>query len=262
MQEMNAQRALKQTGAVLRARWAEVVLVTAMQTGLMLLFERVLLVGGADPSHPARIPDWAMFVLGVGMMLIAVVWQMLYLGFLRTAAVDGSAAHEPMTLLLTGRRFFWRFLGVQLVLGAALWLTAGLLAGVAGTMLGYRNAADFPQWVLEMGGIGAIALFVKPFFLIPALILAFDTSAMEAVALMRQFRLGDLGLLLKGYIFGLAIIAAAAVAASLAPRWTTVYYVASGASFLIQSMTFLMLMLATVLFLAQTCEPETDGEEE
>ena len=247
---MNTDSVSKKTYEILIVRWPEVMLITVLHVGLMLLLERVMVAGGAGQSHRGTIPDGAMFVLGFGCMLMAVVWQMLYLGFLRTAALNGAAPHEPLTLLVTGRGFFWRLLGVQFVLGALLWLLAGLLAGLAGSFLGYQNAAAFPRWLLEIAGVGAMALLVKPFFLVPALILAFNTSIPEALRLMWQFRLGEMGALLKIYALGLTVIATVAIAATLAPHGTTGYYVASGASYLTQSLIILTLLLATVLFLA------------
>jgi len=255
---MNTNNVLKKTYAILTVRWPEVMLVTVLQVGLMLLLERAMVVGGAGQTDQGTIPDGAMFALGFGCMLMAVVWQMLYLGFLRTAALNGAAPHEPMTLLVTGRGFFWRLLSVQFVLGAMLWLLAGLLAGLVGSLLGYQSAAAFPRWLLETAGVGAMALLVKPFFLIPALILALNTSIPEALGLMRQFRLGDLGALLKAYALGLTVIAAVAIAATLAPHGTRGYYVASGISHLTQSLIILTLLLATVLFLVPE-EEDPDG---
>ena len=252
---------LHNTFNIIKLRWPEVALVLVPQVGLVLLFEQVLLIDGITPSHAGQIPEGAMFVLGLGGMLMLVVWQMLYLGFLRTAALAGDAPHEPMTLLRAGRPFFWRILVVQFVLGAAMWLVAGLLAGAVGAGMGYQTAAAFPQWLLELAGAAAIALLVKPFFLIPAFMLAMDCSAMEAFGKMRQIRLGQLGPLLKGYAVGLAAIAVAGVVSALAPRDTAVYYIASAWRYGVQSLTVLTLMLATVLLL--TPEAETDaGDEE
>lgn len=246
---------------IIKLRWPEVAMVLVPQIGLILLLERLLLTDGITPSRSGQIPEGAMFVLGFGGMLMLVVWQMLYLGFLRTAALEGTAPHEPMALLRTGRPFFWRILVVQFVLGAAMWLVTGLLAGIVGAGMGYQTAAAFPQWLLELAGVASIALLVKPFFLIPAFMLAMDCSAMEAFGMMRQIRLGQLGPLLKAYAVGLAVIAAVAVVSALAPKDTAVYYIASASRYGVQSLTVLALMLATVLLL--TPEAETDaGDEE
>lgn len=261
MQAINAVSALKNTGDIIKARWSEVTLIAAIQVGLMLLFERLVIISAADPSQTGTIPGGAQFVLGFGSMLMAIVWQMLYLGFLRTAALNGTAPHEPMTLLLTGRPFFWRFLGVQVVLGVALWLVAGLLAGLAGSLLGYSEASAFPQWLLELSGVAAIALFIKPFFLIPAFMLALDMPAMVALGMLRQCRLGELGVLLKAYALGLTAIAVAAVSVTLATRGTLVYHVVAGASYLTQSLMVLILMLATTLFLVPKAAEETEDQE-
>ena len=246
---------------IFKSRWPEVTLVVVFQVGLMLLLERMMLSSGVETPGKSQIPDGALFVLGVGCALMGVIWQMLYLGFLRTAAIDGAAPQEPLTLLLTGRAFFWRFLGAQFVIGVAVWVVSVVLAMLAGMMLGYKEAEAIPQWLLTAAGIGAIALFVKPFFLIPAFILAMDFSAMEALAMMRQIRLGELGGLLKGYAVGLGVIVTAAVLSALAPKGGAVYYIASGLNYLVQSATALTLMLATVLFVAEGAEPETTTAE-
>ena len=252
---------LHHTFNIIKLRWPEVALVLVPQIGLILLFERLLLTDGITPSRAGQIPDGAMFVLGCGGMLMLVVWQMLYLGFLRTASLDGPAPQEPMMLFRTGRPFFWRILAVQCVLGAALWLVTGLLAGVIAAGMGYQTAAAFPQWLLELAGVASIALLVKPFFLIPAFMLAMDCSAMEAFGMMRQIRLGRVGPLLKAYAVGLAVIAAVAVISALAPKDTAVYYIAAASRYGVQSLIVLALMLATVLLLTPEAEADADSEE-
>jgi len=245
---------------IFKSRWPEVILVVVLQVGLMLLLQRMMLSSGAGTLAKSQIPDWALFVLGAGCMLMVVVWQMLYLGFLRTAATDGATPHEPLTLLLIGRPFFWRFLGVQFVMGAGLWVVSMVRAGVAGAMLGYGEARAIPPWLLEAASIAAIALFVKPFFLIPAFILAMDFRAIEALAMMRQIRLAELGPLLKGYAVGLGVIVTVAVVSSLAPRGGAIYLIAAGLNYLVQSATGLTLMLATVLFVAEEADLEASAE--
>ena len=246
---------------IFKVRWPEVTLVVVFQVALMLLMERVMLSTGMGMEE-STIPDTVLFVLGFGGMLLGVIWQMLYLGFLRTAATGGAIPQEPLALLVAGRPFFWRFLAVQFVMGAAIWAVSMVLAGVAGGMLGYKEAQVVPQWLLDAAGIGAIAIFIKPFFLIPGFMLAMDLSAMEAFAMMRQTRLAELGDLRKGYAAGLGLIAATGVIVSvLAPQDGVVYYVLAGAKHLVHGLTALTLMLATVQVLAEEDESQVTAVE-
>ena len=68
----------------------EVVLVVILQAAMMVLVEDVSLMFENPDSEAAMLPFWAGFLLGIGIMLFAVIWQMVYLGFLKTAATDGN----------------------------------------------------------------------------------------------------------------------------------------------------------------------------
>ncbi len=254
---------LHKTIEIIKARWPEVTLVVVFQAGLSLLLERIVYTMGPDTAHPVPLPpEWVLFILGSGGILMVVVWQMLYLGFLRTAAVDGTTPQEPITLVTTGRGFFWRFLWMQIAIGAGIWAATGVLAVLAGYLLGYRDVQRIPQWLISISEIGSIALLVKPVFLIPAFMLAMDISAIEAFYKTQQVRLREMGTLPILYGTGLGIVAVVAAASALAPTQGTVYYIAKGLGFVIQAFITLILMLATTLFIAgQMIQAETLQED-
>ena len=254
---------LHKTIEIIKSRWPEVTLVVVFQAGLTLLMEKIMHSIGPEASRLEQLPpEWAIFALGLGWMLMMIVWQMLYLGFLRTAAVDGPAQQEPMTLLTTGRGFFWRFLWMQILIATVLWAATGVLAVLGAYAMGYRDVQSIPQWILNAAEIGAVALLVKPFFLIPAFILAMDITAMDAFYRMQQVRLKDMGSLPKVYVIGLVIMAVAIITSALAPEKRTVYYMVAGFSFLVQGLITLILMLATTLFVAdQMTQTQTTQDE-
>jgi len=246
----NSEILLSQIGDIFKLRRPEITLVVVFQAGLMVLLDQIMLRSGMDPSRPATMPDWTMFVLGMGCMILAIVWQMLYLGFLRTAATDGAKPQEPSTLLRTGRPYFWRILGVQILLGLAVWVVSGVLAILIVAATGYKQAESFPPWLMTLMMTGAVALLVKPLFLIPSFMLVLDYKAVEAFAMVRQVHLSNLGILPRFYGSGLAVMAVIGIIVSLAPKDGPVYYIALTAGHLLQSLTILTLMLATVLFIA------------
>jgi len=235
---------------ILKWRWPETTLVVAVGAGLMLLFKQVMLEHLTTAPQSGQIPGWAMFVLGLGCALMAVVWQMLYLGFLRTAATDGAAPQDPTALMAVGRGFFWRYLGMQLALGAAMWLVFNLLAAATASMLGYEDAGAMPMWLMQLASVAAIAILAKPFFLIPSFMLAMNVSAMEAFGMMRLTRLDELGGLPKAYAAGLAAIAAVSAAATFLTAQTPAFYVVEAVLDILHNLIMLILMLATVLFIS------------
>ncbi|NLK41486.1 MAG: hypothetical protein GX298_05475 [Planctomycetes bacterium] len=249
----NTETLLAQIGEIFKVRLPEVTLVVVFQTGLMVLLDRVMVRSGLHSSQPPAMPNWAMFVLGLGCMSLAIVWQMLYLGFLRTSATDGAAPQEPSTLLKTGRPYFWRILGVQIVIGLATWVIVGVLILLIAALSG-RQLDALPDWLMTLLPIIAIVLLIKPVFLIPSFILVLDYKANDAFQTMRQVRLSNLGVLPGLYGLGLAALAGMGFLVSLAPQAGAMYYIAQAAGHLIQSLIFLTLMLATVLFIALETE--------
>ncbi len=235
---------------ILRSRRPEIVLIIVFQTGLLLLLERMIRLGGPEQPQLPAVPGWALFVLGVGSMMMAIVWQMLYLGFLRTAALSGAEPQDPAVLVRTGRPFFWRILGVQIVVGLVLWVLAAFLLSLLGAVLGYQRPEMLPLWLVELTLVASIALLVKPIFLIPSFMLVLDIKAVEAAKLIWQIRLSDMGILPPCYGTGLAALAAMGAAISFAPQEGVIYYIAMTSGHLAQSLIFFLLMLLTVLFVA------------
>lgn len=233
----------------------------AVGAGLMLLFKQVMVENLTTAPQGGQIPGWAMFVLGFGCALMAVLWQMLYLGFLRTAATEGAAPHDPIALVATGRGFFWRYLGMQFALGAAMWLVFSLLAGAAAAMLGYEDVSAVPMWLMQLASVAAIAVLAKPFFLIPSFMLAMNLSAMEAFGMMRLTRLDELGGLPKAYAAGLTVIAAASSAATFLTAQTPAFYIVTAVLDVLHSLIMLTLTLATILFIGGEPLPPEEIEE-
>lgn len=246
---------------ILKWRWPETMLIVVVGAGLMLLFKQVLIEHITTAPQGGQIPGWAMFVLGFGCALMAVLWQMLYLGFLRTAATDGASPHDPIALLAAGRGFFWQYLGVQLVMGAAMWVVFSLLIGAAAALLGYKDTNVVPLWLMQLTSVASIAALAKPFFLIPSFMLAMNLSAMEAFGMMRLTRLDELGGLPKTYAAGLAVIAAVSVAATFLTAQTPTFYIVATVLDILRNLVMLILMLATILFIGGEPLPPEDVEE-
>jgi hypothetical protein len=96
---------------ILKKRWPEAALIIILQAGLMVLLEEI--AGQAAVAQQAQStspPPHMGFIWGMGTALFAVIWQMLYLGFLATACTEGAAPKQPGELVGVGRLFFWRML--------------------------------------------------------------------------------------------------------------------------------------------------------
>jgi hypothetical protein len=85
---------------ILKSRWPEAVMVAGLQACCMILVLDFQHMQEQPPSFDR------VFFLGIVMALFGIISQMLFLGFLRTAAVGVMQPVTPMELLRTGRGYF------------------------------------------------------------------------------------------------------------------------------------------------------------
>jgi hypothetical protein len=237
---------LQKTFEIIKVRWPEVTLIVVSQAAMMLLFEEMVRRWGLDQrAAAAAAPEWAMFLLGVSVAGLVIVWHLLFLGFLKTAAMEGPVPQEPLKLLLTGRAYLWRILLVQLVLAMILWAVTGVLLYFAGG----RAAVEQPSgWLIEIAGGAATVLLFKPFLLVPALVVALDLKIGESFLQMLRIRLADTGQLPKAVVIGYGAVTLLGVLLSFAPKQGALMYMASGVNYLAKSMNVLVLLTLTVLW--------------
>jgi uncharacterized membrane protein YhdT len=248
---------------ILKERWPEVMLVVVLQAAMMLLVEEVALLAEKDQSQAAAMPFGPSFVLGMGLMFIAICWQMLYLGFLKTAANDGGQSHTPMELLSGGRPYFWRIFFFQILLGFALMYLNTFLASFLGKIIWpERSFADFPAWFTQSCGVMGILITLKPMLLVTAGILVYDISTIEAFFSIRRFQLLRIDQIKVVIITGFAAVLLTALLAEQTQSKTGVYYIFSGLHYVVFSMVLFSLTLMAVLWMQQQFDLEHVKAEE
>ena len=242
---------------ILKIRWPEVMLVVVLHVAMVLLVEDVMVASENMDAQGAMPPFWASFLLGMGMILCGILWQMIYLGFLKTAAVSEGEPKQPMQLLRTGRPYFWRILLFQLLLGFVVMLLNGVLLSVlSGLIWKERSVEDLPVWFAQLCALAGILIVLKPMLLVPAFIIVYDVSAFGAFGRMRFYRLGQIDSIFKAIAVGFGIIALSVLPSVLMEAKGAMRYIFSGLHSMASSLVLLMLAMAAVLWVQQLFDAE------
>ena len=248
---------------ILRVRWPEVMLVVVIQAAMLLFSEELMMSDTMNPEGSAQVPFLPSFLLGVGSIVCVVIWQMLYLGFLKTSAVEGGHPQQPEDLLRFGRPYFWKIFLFQILFGFVVMIFASAVGSVlGGAIWKTQDITQIPQWFSQVCGLAAIILLIKPMLFIPARMIVFDNSVMQAVFAMRQYRMSDIDQLFKVILGGIGVIFIFTFIMNLAAEKTPVYYILTSMYHVIFSLVFLLLTLIAVLWVQQHLESlQTQAEE-
>lgn len=251
---------------IIKRRWPEVTLVILFHTGLIAIFDRVMTIAApvensAGVPDPGHLPVGLDFILIAGTMALAIVWQLLYLGFLATSFIDPTEPREPMELLKTGKRFFWRMLRFQMVFGSACMIIAFFITGflfkaahVDGT------TTDIPLWIPSLSSFAAFVAMIKPLVLIPAIMIVRDKMVSETFMSLGQFRLTQTFELLKLFFGCFAVIFLLSFVHSLTTPETLKHYAMTCVYGVSSSFLVLLTSMAAVKFVAQRTNLPTEGD--
>lgn len=242
---------------ILRKRWPEVALIVILQAAMMLVLEEVIMITEKAGSQGPAMPFGVSFVLGLGVMLCAVLWQMLYLGFLKTAAVSGTQPQQPMQLLRSGRPYFLRILLFQILLGFALmFINMLIVTGLAGLVFQDRPLEQIPEWFTQMCVLIGILIVLKPMLLVPARIIVYDNPIFTAIAYTRFYQLSRIDNIFRFTFAGFAVILLTVLPIELFTQQSVGYYLLSGLHHSAFSLVMLALTLITVLWIQEKLEAE------
>ena len=250
---------------ILKVRWPEVMLVVVLHVAMVLLIEDVVAASEGMDARGPSMPFWASFLLGIGMILFGILWQMIYLGFLKTAAVSEGTPQQPMELLRSGRPYFWRILLFQMLLGVVVMLLNGALLNILGGLIWQgRPIEDLPIWFAQLCALAGMLVVLKPMLLIPACIIVYDISAFAAFAQMRFYRLVQIDGIFKAIAVGFGIIALSVLPSVLMDSEGPQRYIISGLYIAATSLVLLTLAMVAVLWVQQQFDAECvkTGEEE
>ena len=178
---------------------------------------------------------------GSSLIMLAVAALMLILraGFLRTAYLYGNNRQRIVTLLQTGKRFFWQlfiFANLYGIIFLALTLS---LRGIIGA--GY----------LSIGGLGIIVLEVvlmKPLLLVPAMIIVHKMrvfGALRSFTMYKIFEARELLILFAArQVFGLLSL----FARPLLEKGGIIYHSTSAITNVVGTLLTIAVALSAVLF--------------
>ncbi|RKY13607.1 MAG: hypothetical protein DRP52_02295 [Planctomycetota bacterium] len=237
---------------ILKVRWPEVVLVVGLHVAMALLIEDVVAATEGMDARSATPPFWATFLLGMGMILCGILWQMLYLGFLKTAAASGGQLKQPMQLLRSGRPYFWRILLFQMLLGFAVMLLNAVFLNVLGGLIWQgRPIEDLPVWFAQICALAGMLIVLKPMLLVPACVIVYDLSAFAAFGQMRFYRLGQIDGIFKAIAIGFGVIGLSVLPSVLLGTEGQRRYLSSGLYSVATSLVLLILAMMAVLWIQQ-----------
>lgn len=178
---------MRQVYEILKVRWPEAVMLIGLYTGASVLYQH--LAGQFEPTSGGdgpQMPWGPSFLLGLGSMILFIVLQMQIWGFLRTAALQPTEPRSPMELLRTGSPFFWRLLGFQVLFFLALLFVASVVITLLGILIFRQHAVrDLPVWLHSLSFFLSFLLLLKPFVLMPAMVLVYEYRLSEAFFAMQ-----------------------------------------------------------------------------
>ena len=132
---------------------------------------------------------WAVVIAG-GIVTFYAISTILQLGLLRSIFTGGTQQCEPIELLRTGKRFFWRMVRFELIYAAVLAMLMAMLILLLGSVfLSKAQISNPPGWVMPASIFAGCLILAKPWLLIPAIFVAGDTNLAEAFRLHKRYSL-------------------------------------------------------------------------
>lgn len=178
---------IKDTIAILKARWPEVFLIVSIQAlstfGIALLPQ----VGGLNS------------LLGLAIMA-CMLWLMLLTlllpaGFLRSVHLEGPKRQSPLDLLQIGRHFLWRIVRLGLLWTPAYLSLAWMVFMIAKrpevTDPGFWKTAETDPVVFCCCFAVARLILIKPALLILPIVIVTDCRIWPSFELLKRFKLAD-----------------------------------------------------------------------
>ena len=161
------------TFAILKKRWPEVAVILAV--GLLRLLRWLVPKGASLTQNPISKSGFNLIMLAVAALLL-----ILRAGFLRTAYLHGGNRQKIVTLLQTGKRFFW-----QLFIFACLYR----IIKMAPSLILVRFISPSEAWIVGLLNITLTVVLMKPLLLVPAMIIVHKMRAFEALRSFMTYKI-------------------------------------------------------------------------
>lgn len=231
-------------------------LIVVLQAGLLVLLGQFsAMVEPTDVGKPwgqiSDTPDKDM-LLGFMTMIFLIIWQMLCLGFLRTACTEGCRPQEPKMLVRIGSHFFWRLFMFELLFGVVYLATTFLVFSLLGSViLGAKSIEDIPMWVEPASLYIAVIVLIKPRLLMPALIVSGDWRLGQAFRLQSEYRLRNAHGLVKLFLACFGTIFLLAYILKLTIGKGIYHYLTAGVYGIVASGLTLLISLSAIWYVVQ-----------
>ncbi|MFH1615714.1 MAG: hypothetical protein ABIG61_11610 [Planctomycetota bacterium] len=243
---------------ILRKRWAEAILVAAFHLGVLILMIQ-LSERSTQPQNAAGLytPGWLVFLMATAAAVVAVLWQMLSIGFLRTAYTGGTASQEPASLIITGRHFFWRMIRFQILFTVLYFAVSFIILELLNLLVFDRTGQKLSPKIIHLVMQLVFIILLKPMLLVPAIIIVRDCTVREGFGLMRNYRLRRAKMLLGVFFICFAVFFVLSFVQGLTKDKSLLGYVVAGANLTAAAALTLLIYLAATAFVASETDIQT-----
>jgi len=114
------------------------------------------------------------------MLAVAALLLILRAGFLRTAYLYGDNRQRIVTLLQTGKRFFWQLFIFACLFGIILMIPTLIIVGIV---------SPSESWILGLCIIALEVILMKPLLLVPAMIIVRKMQAFDAIRSFMTYKI-------------------------------------------------------------------------
>ncbi len=230
---------------IVKFRWPELLMILVFHACALFLFGDIEVPQTPDEQQQF---SGAQFLLGMGVAALGIISQMMLWGFLRTIAVSQAQPIPPGQLLVAGRWYFWKLFAFQININAAN-DPGGLCAAGCADIVFYGSAAmnNAPAWVQIVSLLTAWVIFLKPFYFVPAVVLAKDISPLESVRAIRLLNLWEMKAFLSIAVVFFVAVGAVESLSGLVHRGDLLYYPLLAVQSIVMSIGVIAIFLSAML---------------
>jgi hypothetical protein len=182
---------IKETIAILKARWPEVTFIIGLSV-LSLFVNKLHLMAGTGSTMSESLLGLVYLLL---LSIIILMHLLLIIGFQKTIHLSGKQRQSPMLLLRTGWHFLGRMVKVGLILlplyFLLIWLTFLIVKKATFIDTNFFKTAQSSPFLYQLCFAVPGFILIKPMLLMPTLIIVLDCQVFQSFKFMKKFRLFD-----------------------------------------------------------------------